>query len=80
MLQRHAGRPLANQLAQGIEFLVAEGAVELQVQVHPRFAQHVGQEVLDVEPRVVDFLLLKIHGRGLQQLEHGFNGGKTNDE
>ena len=67
-----------NQLAQRGQFAFAEILFELEIKFHARASEHMCEQVLGVQARIVDVALLKIRGHGLQYLEDGhslINGG-----
>src|SRR5260370_703327 len=60
------------------QFAFAEILFELEIKFHARASEHMCEQVLGVQARVVDVALLKIRGHGLQYLEDGhslINGG-----
>src|SRR4030095_8541279 len=73
MLQWLTRRAALYQCAQGFEFTIAEGTVELEVQIHSTLAENVRQKVLNVESRALHAVLAKVIGRGLDDFEHGLH-------
>jgi len=72
MLQGLAGGAAFHEEAEGVEFAVAEGAVELEVEVDAFFCEDVRQEVLGVQAWALDAVFLEITGGGGEDLLHGF--------
>jgi len=68
VLERFAGGPAFHQIAQGVEFAVAQGAVEFEVKVDAFFPQDVGEQKLRIEPRALDTVFLKVTGGGRDDL------------
>jgi hypothetical protein len=74
VLQRLPPAPPADQLADGRQLGVADGALELQVEAHPREPERVADEELRVQPGRLDPLRGEEFGGLLDDLEDGEHG------
>ncbi len=75
VLEGLAGGPALHQAAQGVEFAVAEGAVEFEVEIDALFAQDVGEEELGIEARTFNLVFAQVTGGGGDDFLHGFHAG-----
>src|SRR6266550_9276632 len=60
MLERLALGPASNQFAQRREFVFNKLAFKFQIQFDPLSPEYVSQQVLGIQPRIVDVALLEI--------------------
>lgn len=79
MLERLAGGAAFHQVAQGVEFAFAEGAVKFEVEVDAFFPEHVGEQMFGVQARAFNAMLLKITGGGGDDFLHVLHGIVTDD-
>ena len=79
MLERLAGGAAFHEDAEGVEFALAEGAVEFEVEVDALFlAKDVGEEPLGIEAGALDAVLIEVAGGGCDDVLDGFQGGSLN--
>src|ERR1700736_4534094 len=69
MLERLALSASPRQLAQRGQLGFAENPFELEIKFHARSSQHVCEQVLSVQARIIDITLLEMRGHRLQYLE-----------
>ncbi len=78
VLERHALRSALHEIAQRGAVLFAQRAVEREVEIHaPRHPERMGEEVLGVQPRALDALLLQVGGCGVQDFENSHHGRRS---
>lgn len=77
VLERLAGSAALHQDAERLQFALAQGAVEFQVQVNALLAEDVGQEVLRIEARAFDAMFLEVTGGGGDDFLHRFQQGSN---
>ncbi len=79
VLERLAGGAAFHQIAQRLEFRLAQGAVKFEVEIDPFLAQDMGEEEFGIEPRALDAVFLEVAGGGGNDFLHGFQNGGTGD-
>ncbi|MGC3989129.1 MAG: hypothetical protein QM796_05475 [Chthoniobacteraceae bacterium] len=75
MLQRLATRPALHQFPQRFQILLPEWTIKFQIQVHPFLLQHLGEQVLDIQPRAFHPVFLKKRHRGIDHFKNCFTPG-----
>ena len=69
MLERFAFTATPHQFAQRRQLRFRQLSLELEIKLHPRPTEHMPDQMLRVQPRIVDLVLLEILGARLQHLE-----------
>ncbi len=75
MLQRLADAAAADEFPKRLQFRRGERPLKLEVEVHALQLQHMSQQVLNVEPRLLNTMLLEVASGGLDDFEDGFHAG-----
>ena len=75
VLQRFALAATAQKLAQRREVRLGQLLGKTQVEVQPPAAEHMGQQVLHVQPGFLDALFFEVGGAGGEDFEERFGGG-----
>jgi hypothetical protein len=74
MLEGKARSSSAHEITQWRTFILSQGAIKLQVEVHALQSHDMGEQMLGVEPRLLDTLLAEKLGcpfEDIQQRHHG---------
>src|SRR4051794_21286145 len=69
MLERFGLRATLHQIAQRNELRFGKFSFELQIEIHARQPERMRQQMLRVQTRALELVLLKISGRRLQHFE-----------
>ena len=75
MLQRFALGAAAGEVAQFGEIRLRERLVEAEVQVQAAAAEYVSQQMLHVQPRLIDAALFQIAGAGAESFKEELHSG-----
>jgi len=73
MLERLSRGAPFHQFPHRVQLPVAQGPVKFQVQIDPFLAQHVGQEVLRIQARALDSMLLQVACGGCDDFLNSFH-------
>ena len=76
MLERFAVASAFDEVAEGGEFGFGERAVEVHVELHAAAVEDLGEEVLHVEPGVIDPGFFEVGGAGADGIEDGFHAAR----
>ena len=63
MLKRLAFTPASDKIPQWREFRFVKSALELQIKFHARAAERIREQMLRIQARILDLVLLKISSR-----------------
>jgi hypothetical protein len=71
MLKRFARATASDEFTQPFQFRFVQLALEFEIKFDPFPCKHMGQQVLGIQTRALDVMLLEIHRCGLQHFKHG---------
>src|ERR1700737_5288426 len=72
MLKRLALRAPFDQIAQRHQFRVVKRALEFEIKIHSCPPERVSEQMLSIQPRIVDLVPGEIRGRRLQYFQETF--------
>ena len=77
VLERFASGAAFHKFTQWCEFAFSELAVEFEIQLHPLFREHVGEQMFDVQSRALHLVFCEVISRGGDDFEDGLHSVKV---